>query len=122
MRRTISFACAAFDFARLQRGADNNRHRCRQTSAPRFLGEQSRGEIALAGIGKKCHNRLTLVLGALGKLDRCPYGGAGGDTYKHAFLVADGAARGKGVVVFDRDDFVIDLVSTTSGTKPAPMP
>ena len=39
-----------------------------------------------------------------------------------AFLSADKPACGKRIFVGNRDDLVIDLVSSTSGTKPAPMP
>ena len=60
---------------------------------------------------------LALVLGALGQLQRSPHGGARRNTHEHALLVAHGAAGGKGVVVLDGDDLVIDLGVEDVGHK-----
>ena len=84
--------------------------------------EQRGGQIAVAGVGQQGHNGLALVLGALGQLDGSPQRSAGGNTYQHALLVADQLAGGKGVLVGNGDDFVVNLGAQDSGTKPAPMP
>ena len=71
--------------------------------------ETGGGEVTVAGVGQQDNDGLALVLGTLGELDTGPDGSAGGDTDQHALAVADKLAGGKGVVIFDGDDLVIDL-------------
>ena len=74
-----------------------------------LFSKQRGGQIAVAGVGQKDDDVLACVLGALCQLDGSPDSSTGGDAHQNAFLVADQAAGGKGVVIFDGNDLVVDL-------------
>ena len=74
-----------------------------------LFGKQRGGQVTVAGIGQQSNDLLACVLGALCQLQRSPDRSTGRDTHQNAFLVADQAAGGKGVVIFDGDDLVVDL-------------
>ena len=61
------------------------------------------------GVGQQDDDVLACVLGALCQLDGSPDSSTGRDAHQNAFLMADQAAGGKGVVIFDGDDLVVDL-------------
>ena len=73
------------------------------------FSKQRGGQITVAGVGQQDDDVLAGVLGALCQLDGSPDSSTGGDAHQNAFLVADQAAGGKGVVIFDGDDLVVDL-------------
>ena len=50
-----------------------------------------------------------LVFRTFGKLNACPDGCAGGNADQHALAAANQLASGKGIIVFNREDFVIDV-------------
>lgn len=60
--------------------------------------------------------------GRLASWKRGPHGGAGRNAHKHALLVAHGAAGGKGVVVLDGDDLVVDPGVEDVGHKAGAVP
>ena len=73
------------------------------------FSKQRGGQITVTGVGQQDDDVLACVLGALCQLDGSPDGSTGRDAHQNAFLVADQAAGGKGVVIFDGDDLVVDL-------------
>ena len=83
-----------------------------------LLGEHEAGKVAVTGIREKDNNGLPRVFRALGQLDSGPYGSAGGDTHQHALALADLPASGKGILIGDRDNLVIDLGIQDGGDKP----
>ena len=74
-----------------------------------LFSKQRGGQITVAGVGQQDDDVLACVLGALCQLDGSPDSSTGGDAHQNAFLVADQAASGKGVVIFDGNDLVVDL-------------
>ena len=84
-----------------------------------LLGEHGAGKVAVTGIREKDNNGLPRVFRALGQLDSGPYGSAGGDTHQHALALADLPASGKGILIGDRDNLVIDLGIQDGGNKPS---
>ena len=73
------------------------------------FSKQRGGQITVAGVGQQDDDVLACVLGTLCQLDGSPDSSTGRDAHQNAFLVADQAAGGKGVVIFDGDDLVVDL-------------
>lgn len=63
------------------------------------FSKQRGGQITVAGVGQQDDDVLACVLGTLCQLDGSPDSSTGRDAHQNAFLVADQAAGGKGVVI-----------------------
>ena len=66
------------------------------------------GQVSVAGVGQKNDDVLSLVFGALCKLDRSPRGGAGGNSHENALALSDELARRKRILVGNGNDFVVN--------------
>ena len=81
------------------------------------IRKQRRGEVAVAGIRQQDHNGLARIFRPLCQLDRRPDGSACRNAHEDSLCLADLLTDGKGVLIFNRDDLVIDLRIQHLGDK-----